>query len=102
MRLFKWRISNVTYCDSCGVETDNKQLCNKCNDLTMKHCDGCGEDYPKSHLVYMNMWNGHFCDRCSTHQTSMKHCDGCGEDFQTEYLQYIDKWDGFFCWSCGE
>jgi hypothetical protein len=105
MRLFNWKPSNVTYCESCGVETNAKRLCRRCNDAEgeyMHHCDGCGEDYPKTHLIYMNTWNGHFCDRCVVQHTSMRHCDGCGEDFKIDYLEYISQWDGFFCWSCGE
>ena len=26
------KLGNATYCDKCGVETDNKRLCNECNE----------------------------------------------------------------------
>jgi hypothetical protein len=42
----------TTYCVTCGIETecykDYVEPCNKMNNESdMKHCDGCGEDYPR-------------------------------------------------------
>lgn len=57
----------TTYCVTCGIETNATRLCKSCNKITitdMKHCDGCGEDYPSSHLQYIELYNGLFCSRC--------------------------------------
>jgi hypothetical protein len=70
--LFDWikgnKIGEVTYCINCGIETGSKVLCNACNKVAEFeyefHCDGCGEPFPKSHLVYVEMWDGHFCNSC--------------------------------------
>lgn len=33
-------------------------------DTTEKPCDGCGEPYPITHMNFVDLWDGHFCDRC--------------------------------------
>lgn len=34
-------------------------------DTTERNCDGCGEPYPITHMTYILLWDGHFCERCS-------------------------------------
>lgn len=58
----------TTYCESCGVETAATKLCRNCNrvknESAMYFCDGCGNDYPRTHLIYSYRFDGHFCDQC--------------------------------------
>lgn len=42
-----------------------KQRLQQAIENTMMYCDGCGEDYPQTHLVYMSMFDGTFCERCA-------------------------------------
>lgn len=37
----------------------------KVDDWGGHYCDGCGEEYPRTHLVYIYLWDGKFCDKCS-------------------------------------
>lgn len=62
------------HCLFCGQETSNKTLCTACNTIKelhehynryMRHCDGCGQDYPNSHLDYIEVYDGYFCNRCA-------------------------------------
>jgi hypothetical protein len=73
MNILDWlksssKVGQTTFCINCGVETGSKVLCNACNKVAEFDyeffCDGCGEDYPKTHLVYDNRFDGHFCDNC--------------------------------------
>jgi hypothetical protein len=61
--------NEVSHCINCGTETGSRVLCSDCNSITEFeyefYCDGCGEDYPKTHLVYIDKWDGHFCDNCN-------------------------------------
>jgi hypothetical protein len=73
MGLLDWLKSNkteVSHCINCGTETGSKVLCNACNSIAEFeyefYCDGCGNDYPKTHLVYDHRFDGHFCDNCHT------------------------------------
>jgi hypothetical protein len=34
-------------------------------DTTELNCDGCGEPYPITHMNFVDMWDGHFCERCA-------------------------------------
>lgn len=32
------RIGHATYCEECGVETDNRRLCDECNHYETGEC----------------------------------------------------------------
>jgi hypothetical protein len=56
-------------CLDCGkrVRTEVSPLwftCGRCLNKPMKYCDGCGEDFPRTHLEYVSMWDGYFCNSC--------------------------------------
>jgi hypothetical protein len=60
---------NVTYCHGCGMETNNKWLCDTCNKMDRIYqdfCEQCDGDFPKSHLMYIDRpyFNGYICDSC--------------------------------------
>jgi hypothetical protein len=72
MRL-PWNKLPASQCEHCGTETKGLKLCKECNNVNESHmlyCDGCGEDYPRTHLCYDNRFDGHFCDNCSTPEAS--------------------------------
>jgi hypothetical protein len=62
-----------SFCSCCGDQQLKTQLqygmCKRCikqdQEKPMRFCDGCGEDYPLTHLIYVPMWDGAFCSRCA-------------------------------------
>jgi hypothetical protein len=62
-----------SHCCCCGDQYLKTQLeygvCKRCKkqslEEVMYYCDGCGEDFPNTHLNYDNQFDGYFCKRCS-------------------------------------
>lgn len=63
------------HCDGCDNEYPSyflthrygEDYCNTCLKIgaySMKYCEGCGGDFPKSHVSYVDIWDGYFCESC--------------------------------------